>query len=53
MLYSYEGGRKDKTKTYYSAKFKFETHINNLFWLALQYKRARSRRNLIPLDMVD
>ena len=34
ILYSYEVGRKDKTKTDYSSKFKFETHIINLFCLA-------------------
>lgn len=51
MLYSYEGGRKDKTKTDYESKFKFETHVINLFWLAR--KRARSMRSLIQLDMVD
>lgn len=51
MLYSYEGGRKDKTKTDYKSKFKFETHVINLFWLAR--KRDRSMRSLIQLDMVD
>jgi hypothetical protein len=34
LLYSSEVRKKDKTKTDFESKFKFETHVINLFWLA-------------------
>lgn len=42
MFYSFEGGRKDKTYFFNQKKFKFETHVINLFWLSPEMRHKKN-----------